>query len=671
MTPRKHFEGFSEHINPGVTSRLRDELRLHERTSFGTSAEFEVRHSNYAVRTSRVESLPPFDKKAFERPMPSVEEFLFHPDFLGAELAPPDEPSIGLFDVWLPHLKFVLNPRNHISKVFVQAAVGSGKTTAAVCAALYHVCLLMCLKNPQRYFGLTASTRIVILIASVTKNLASNVTFDRLRSMMLNSPFFKNVLRHTPTADQIVLPKNVFVEVGSQPRHALGSAIFFALIDEGNFGARSTPQEPEHEGQILELYARTLQRIESRFRQSDGYAAGQIFVISSKRAENDALARLVEDENGLKTPTTLVIEHSLWQAQASIRGKSTGRYSGKIFRMIVGDQFNTPRILHEGEMPPVGLDTIEIPTELREPFERDPVAALRDIANIAAASTTKLIRIRERLERCVDVRIPLFFDQETVHLDFHSQDELYDHMNQTRFQQYLSGSQATGGYRLHIDTALRIDSLAIALSHSCGPIPMETTDLTGAKMVEQKMLYTTDFAIRIRPVPGKDIPLFKIVRFVLWLRDCMSINLDSVSTDNYQSVAIIQLLEVQGFATKILSVDRNDEPYLNLRELVYGERLALPSYPPLLSELVQLDHFPGDRTIDHPYGGTKDLSDAVCGSLWSFAQAAVGSKASSLLPTYVSPKVIDKEFRRRQRKDEIDEWRWLWEDGSVDRSKDQ
>jgi hypothetical protein len=76
---------------------------------------------------------------------------------------------------------------------------------------------------------------------------------------------------------------------------------------------------------------------------------------------------------------------------------------------------------------------------------------------------------------------------------------------------------------------------------------------------------------------------------------------------------MMQQLKSYGINTEILSVAKKH--YDDMAMVVLEERLNGPHIPLLIDELLQLKIM-RDR-VDHPRKGSKDLADAVCGSIFN------------------------------------------------------
>ena len=81
------------------------------------------------------------------------------------------------------------------------------------------------------------------------------------------------------------------------------------------------------------------------------------------------------------------------------------------------------------------------------------------------------------------------------------------------------------------------------------------------------------------------------------------------------------MLSQQGFNTKKISVDRSEEPYIGLKNVIYDQRIELVKNQLQEDELVNLQRI--NNRIDHPSDGSKDISDGLCGSIWNLVEDQV------------------------------------------------
>jgi hypothetical protein len=115
-----------------------------------------------------------------------------------------------------------------------------------------------------------------------------------------------------------------------------------------------------------------------------------------------------------------------------------------------------------------------------------------------------------------------------------------------------------------------------------------------------------------------------------------------VSFDRWQSFDIQNELKAVGIRTDTVSVAKKH--YEDMAMLIYEERLVMPSIDLLYEELTELKIMRNNK-VDHPRKKSKDLADAVCGSVFG---------AISYTPKNINQEVEIHTFRDRS-KTELEE----------------
>lgn len=182
-------------------------------------------------------------------------------------------------------------------------------------------------------------------------------------------------------------------------------------------------------------------------------------------------------------------------------------------------------------------------------------------------------------------------------------------------------------YVLHADLAVQGDRAGIAMAHVVAYNEHETLteDDQGAvhTIREVRPHVKVDFVIGFEADISADPPREIQIR---WARQlCFELvrrgfNIRRVTFDSFQSTDSMQILEAKGIETDKVSTDLSEDPWRNLRDLIYEGRVAIPrpaiidpqDPPPYLlrDELLSLSRLPNGR-IDHPAEGSKDLADAL------------------------------------------------------------
>jgi hypothetical protein len=164
-------------------------------------------------------------------------------------------------------------------------------------------------------------------------------------------------------------------------------------------------------------------------------------------------------------------------------------------------------------------------------------------------------------------------------------------------------------------------------------------------MVEAVPELVVEFAFGIQAKVGQQIPLFKVRSFILWLASKGYV-FGMISSDLGSAMAadMLQLLRRLGFSTQDLSVDKTSLPYLKLRSMVYEDLIFMPMNKILRTELEDLEVSPDGAKIDHPLKGSKDIADAVAGSVISVIRNS--DKYKMIYVTSPRPHSVNTEVKQ-------------------------
>lgn len=100
----------------------------------------------------------------------------------------------------------------------------------------------------------------------------------------------------------------------------------------------------------------------------------------------------------------------------------------------------------------------------------------------------------------------------------------------------------------------------------------------------------------------------------------------------HNSTDTMQMLRKRRIHTELLSIDKQMLPYQDLRDAIYDERIEFPEVvmkrkrsdakevDVLIAELTELGYTPNGLKVDHPPGGSKDIADAVAGTVHNIMQ---------------------------------------------------
>jgi hypothetical protein len=161
---------------------------------------------------------------------------------------------------------------------------------------------------------------------------------------------------------------------------------------------------------------------------------------------------------------------------------------------------------------------------------------------------------------------------------------------------------------IHIDLGLKRDRAALAMSHCSGFKEIKTS-----MGIETLPIINVDFVYSWEATPGNEINFASIRSMIVDL--CRRFDVAKVTFDRWQSIEMVQSLRAQGVNADFHSVKKSD--YDTLMTSIYDKRLRGYWNEILVEEeLLKLRLFANNK-IDHPGGGSKDLADAVAGSVFS------------------------------------------------------
>lgn len=407
--------------------------------------------------------------------------------------------------------------------------------------------------------------------------------------------------------------------VPSTSNYGITAGVVSHNCDETEFG-KSKSMTSQEKSQVADLYHNVRTRMDSRFMQRGGVNPGLLCLVSSARDYEQFLAQHVRATQD--TGTTFVSQYALYEIKKEVYRDS------KRFTVVVGDKLHRSYIIGK-ENPQVrsGARTVEVPEEFRPAFEYDIDAAIRDIAGVETYGSTLFFPKREALlgtlETSTPRKHPFTRDEVTLGLeddvgldDYFIKDEmvvLWDKTNQLYRPKYYPHADRY----IHVDLAKNRDCAGISMT--CVSKMTVVNRLNKLKMPVKARDYVhfVDLMLRIRAAHGSEIDFSKIREFIFFLMDTCKFKVKWISYDSYQSTDSIQTWKKEKIQAKELSLDRTPGPYRTFKSVLLEGRFDWYYYDPFFSELTTLeDHtLEGGKKIDHPVGGSKDVSDSVCGSV--------------------------------------------------------
>jgi hypothetical protein len=179
-------------------------------------------------------------------------------------------------------------------------------------------------------------------------------------------------------------------------------------------------------------------------------------------------------------------------------------------------------------------------------------------------------------------------------------------------------------YALHADMAVNGDRAGMAMAHIS---EWKLADWEGVHGVvrEQRPIVKVDFMATLESDTGLQ-PVAREVqirwfRKLVWLLSARGFHIGWVSMDGFQSTDSLQIMTSRGIEAEVLSCDRANSPvWKTLQDLMYDGRLNAYYDDLTIFEIQSLRKRAGGK-VDHPDGGSKDLADAVAAAVYGALEA--------------------------------------------------
>jgi hypothetical protein len=483
-------------------------------------------------------------------------------------------------------------PVRFINFAWLQWGKGSGKDHVCRMSVARWVYLLLCLKNPQAYFGMPEQDEIHVLNVASTAAQAQRAFFKPLKTLSGKARCFKDVA--DPKEYSIVFDKQIEAVSGHSLAEAMeGLNILGGIADEisafktkeeaERTAARMGGREPAKTAESILKMIRTSAR--TRFPRNFKLAA-----ISYPRFRGDAIQQL------------------------TLRGREDNEKYGDRSRVFVSGPAATwdvnPRVRGK--------------EDFREDYDEDPEMARAMYECEPSLSTNRFYRNEQSVYAAFSERKP-----PPVVVEYYwGRDEGYVAEEgpppeqegwQVRFHYDESFYPMQGAlYAVHGDMAITGDRAGVAVAHVKNwqrgewKTVGDDTTMEPRPYVKLDTVFSFEADISAQPV-AREVQIRWFRKFVFELTTRGFI-IGRATLDQFQSADTIQILESRGIEAERVSMDRDAVPWNNLRDVMYDGRLDAYWRELVVDELLALTRLPNGK-VDHPAGGSKDEADAVCGAV--------------------------------------------------------
>lgn len=532
--------------------------------------------------------LSALDENVFEETPVSIEEFVTSKNYL--YLPPLSEYQYQMIRAstqvykketlvkWLGESEGQKRWDQTCNEIIFQLGKGSGKDYVSTIACAYIVHLLLCLKDPAKYYGKPPGDSIDIINIAINAVQANRVFFKGFTTRITRSPWFQG--RYNMKANSVEFDKAVTVHSGHSQRESWeGYNVIVVFLDEiAGFDLDSTSgnEQSKTAGAIYKMYRGS---VDSRFPQY-----GKVVLLSFPRYKNDFIQQryneVVSEKEVVVRQHTFKIDNDL--PDEIEENKFTIEWEED---HIIS--YGTPKV-YALKRPTWEINpTISI-EDFTVAFYNDPVDALSRFACMPPDAVDAFFRSREKLEKA-----------------FADLNPALDENN--RFKDWFQPEEGKM-YFIHVDLAQKHDHCAVTMAH----VDKWVNIKVGNQMKEAAPFVIVDAVRWWTPKSTESVDFTEVKDYIISLKH-RGFDIRMVTFDRWNSHDMMQQLKAYGMNAEILSVAKKH--YEDMALVVMEERLHGPHIPLLIDELLQL-RIIKDK-VDHPRKGSKDLADATCGAIYN------------------------------------------------------
>jgi len=496
----------------------------------------------------------------------------------------------------------------------------TGKSSVSDFIVLRKLYELSCYTNIQAKFNLMRSKLIMFFYFSVTKSQAEITGYGSLKNLVDSIEYFEKEFPRNKRFDKWLLwpQENIAIMYGSNSDHCIGLSLLLSVMDEANFMGREGDFERSSNGQLSKasnLYEKTRQRAQSRF-SPNGFDQSFSLLVSSSTHESSFTEE--RKRKSLGKSNILSVTARLWDVKPK-------DYPKPKFWVCVGNHLIDPficdtisdlnqflqscqvsslpleadlnwQVENNPDVAPYRSLFQHIPGDFRDRFESNIVSSLQNIAGVSVAPIGKLFTARPILVKAYQhgesLNLEHPFTKSEIVISTHD-DVRLEHF----WRQDFEFKNISAPRYIHIDQSFGSSDN----NGDCGGISQVYIDRFEEKNGLLKPVFCVDYMLQINPprLPQK-LSISKVRDFVFWLQDNKNINFGFISYDGAGSAESLQTISERGIPCKLLSVDRSDDAYTSLVNIIFEERLYSYFYEPFENNFLNLIHDRANRKVDHP-----------------------------------------------------------------------
>lgn len=463
-----------------------------------------------------------------------------------------------------------------------QLGKGSGKDYTSTIVVAYVVYLLLCLKDPARYYGKPSDDTIDILNIAVNSDQAKNVFFVNLKKRIKKCQWFNG--KYEDTQYGMVFDKSIRVFSGHSERESFeGLNLFLAILDEISAFALESASGNKQANTAQATYDTYRDSVDSRFSEF-----GKVIMLSFPRFKDDFIQqrynKVIAEKETIIRSATLLLDPDLPED-----------YPGNAF-VVTWEEDHIIRYKYKKifalRRPTWEVNPIEKIENYTRSFHENPGNALGKYACMPSNLEDGFFKNKQAIEDAYVTRNGV--DADGIFLD--------------TFKPRKDTS-----YYIHVDLAQKHDHCVVAMGHVDKWVDVKV----GGDYTELHPVVQIDCVRWWTPTEDKSVDFADVREFIISLRR-RGFKIKLATFDRWNSHDTMNILTNEhGIPTELLSIKK--EHYDDYLSIMYDHRLLGPKIDLLIDELGELRTVQRGQkvTIDHPRKGTKDFSDATCGAIYN------------------------------------------------------
>ena len=429
-------------------------------------------------------------------------------------------------------------------KIFITG--NSAKSSVSRIAQFYNLYRITSLRYPQLALG-TGETKPMCLIFLTVNKLKASESMVSIKTLLKQCKYFikvQNEKEFAPYLDnefcqyvpyyehkvedfeRVTFPNNVYVSLGTQLNHTIGSDLFGAVLDEAEF-----KKGPNASKEAYDFYTELLSRVTTRFIDTK-YKL--VTLVSSVKHDTGVISKHIEDLK-YKKGYAYLSSYPIWEVKEQYRG-SFEKYGH--FYALRGTMSHPSKVLDEIEYEqmengeyicPDNCKVIKVPKHpmLVSPFLANPDRALKEQAGEATSGGERPF---DNLSSLEDLNLA---GEITLSASLTEKKSLFDQLPELLWQKTPAGLKLkrfpNAPRYLHLDLADSGEA-GISMCHK------EVSSLG-------QIIYVFDFVAKV--VSPTRISQTMIEEFIVDLKEVGSIMIELLSADQYQSTYLRERLENQ------------------------------------------------------------------------------------------------------------------------------